>query len=64
MAHLNKKGVDQGNMKPSVEGYQKPRESYSQSGFDNVNGYIARKDKQENKEAGKLRNQAYKGRYS
>lgn len=61
---MEKKGYVQGDMKPSVEEYQKPMSNYSQSQFGKTTEYMSRQDKIQNKEASEIKGQAYKGRYS
>lgn len=63
MPNMGKKGVDQGNMSPVVESYQKPDSSYSQNQPGMTTQYISRKDSQENREASGIKKQSYKGRY-
>lgn len=62
--HMNKKGYVQGEMSPHVEDYQKPHSNYAEQGFSKTLEYIERQDAFQTKEAGELKKQAYKGRYS
>jgi hypothetical protein len=57
-------GYTQGDMSPHVEDYQKPHSDYAESGFTKTTEYIERQDAFQRKEAGELKKQAYKGRYS
>lgn len=61
---MDKKGYVQGDMKADVNDYQKPSSNYSQEGFGKTTEYIPRQNQFVNKEAGKVRSQSYKGRYS
>lgn len=58
------KGYNQGEMKPTVDDYQKPMNNYSQTDFMKTDMYIERHDKFEGKECSKVKSQDYKGRYS
>ncbi len=64
MPNLGKKGYDQGSMSPVVENCQKPASNFSQADFMKTNEYISRQDKFVAKEAGAIKKQDYKGRYS
>lgn len=64
MSKMSKKGATQGDMSPTVDDYQKPMSEFSQSGFSNTTDYIGRHNAFESKEAGHIKKQAYKGRYS
>lgn len=57
-------GVDQGDMSPLVEDYQKPRSDFSQEGFNKTLEYVDRQDAFQGREAKGIEKQAYKGRYS
>ena len=57
-------GVEQGNMSPMVESYQKPSKDYSQEGFNKTLEYVERQDAFQAREARDIEKQAYKGRYS
>ena len=61
---MGKAGYVQGDMSPKVENYQKPASNYSQEGFSKTTDYIGRNDATIGKQAGEVRKQAYKGRYS
>ena len=52
-----------GDMKAHVSDYQTPAKAYSQNYDQAPLNYIERQDKRQGKEAGKLRNEDYKGRY-
>ena len=64
MDNYGKLGKNQGDMSPKVEDYQRPESNYSQSGFSKTTDYIARKDAQQSKWAGKVKSNSYEGRYS
>lgn len=57
-------GLEQGDMSPKIDDYQKPMKNFSQEGFSKTLQYIERKDSFEHKEATDIEKQAYKGRYS
>jgi len=57
-------GVEQGNMSPVVEDYQKPHSDYSQEGFNKTLEYVERQDAFQGREAKEIEKQAYRGRYS
>lgn len=57
-------GLNQGDMSPVVEDYQKPRKDYSQEGFSKTLEYVDRQDAFQAREAKEVEKQAYKGRYS
>lgn len=61
---MSRAGYTQGDMSPKVKDYQRPSSNYSQEGFSKTTDYIARNDSTVAKEAGKVRKQAFKGRYS
>jgi hypothetical protein len=61
---MGKKGYVQGDMSPTVNDYERPESNFSQSGFNKTTEYVERQDKFVNKEASKVRSQAYQGRYS
>lgn len=61
---MSRAGYEQGDMKPKVEDYQKPSKDFSQEGFSKTTAYIERQDAYQAKEAGGIKKQAYKGRYS
>lgn len=61
---MSKAGYTQGDMSPKVENYQRPSSNYSQEGFSKTTDYIERNDAYVAREAGEVRKQAYKGRYS
>lgn len=61
---MDKMGYEQGNMKPTVDNYQRPAKVYSQEGFSKTTEYVARNDATQTKYATDIKKQAYKGRYS
>ena len=61
---MNKKGYVQGDMKADVNDYQKPISNFSQADANKTTEYVARQNAFVGKEASKVKNQAYKGRYS
>jgi hypothetical protein len=61
---MGRKGYIQGDMSPKVEEYQKPMNNFSQEGFSKTTEYIERHNSFEGREAGDIRKQGYKGRYS
>ena len=64
MDNYGKLGKNQGDMSPKVDDYQRPEKSYSDKGFSKTTQYIERKDAQQTKWAGKIKNNSYEGRYS
>jgi hypothetical protein len=61
---MSKKGYEQGDMKPTVESYQKPEKDFSQRGFNKTTEYVERQDKRQAGMAKDVNKQAYSGRYS
>ena len=61
---MERRGYEQGDMKPTVESYQKPEKAYSQRGFNKTTEYIERQDAFQDAMAKDVDSQAYKGRYS
>jgi hypothetical protein len=61
---MSKRGVDQGDMKPTVESYQKPEKTYSQRDENKTTEYVERQDRRQDDMAKDVNKQAYKGRYS
>ena len=61
---MSKKGYEQGDMKPTVESYQKPEKDFSQRGFNKTTEYVERQDKRQAGMAQDVNKQAYSGRYS
>lgn len=57
-------GYDQGDMKPTVESYQKPEKDFAERGFSKTDEYIERQDKRQGGMSKDLNKQAYNGRYS
>lgn len=61
---MAKRGYEQGDMKPTVESYQKPEKDFAERGFNKTDEYIERQDKMQSAMARGLDKQSYKGRYS
>jgi len=61
---MAKRGYEQGDMKPTVESYQKPEKDFAERGFNKTTEYVERQDKMQSGMARGLDKQAYKGRYS
>jgi len=61
---MSKRGVDQGDMKPTVESYQKPEKAFSQRDANMTTEYVERQDRRQDEMASDVNKQAYKGRYS
>lgn len=61
---MSRKGYEQGDMKPTVESYQKPEKDFSQRGFNKTTEYVERQDERQSGMAKGVEKQAYKGRYS
>jgi len=57
-------GYMQGDMSPHVNDMQKPMSNFSQAGFSKTDMYIERHNEFQNREAAKIRSEAYQGRYS
>jgi hypothetical protein len=58
------RGLNQGDMSPTIKDYQKPSKDYSQEGFNKTLDYVERQNKFQGTEARAVENQAYHGRYS
>ncbi len=58
------KGLNQGDMSPSIKDYQKPMKCYSQEGFTKTLDYIPRQNKIQTEMSSDIKKQAYVGRYS
>ena len=58
-----KEGYKQGDMKPVVKDYQRSERSFPERDFGKTTEYIARQDRMQDKNAMKIRNTAYRGRY-
>lgn len=58
------RGVNQGDMKPTVEDYQKPEKDFAERGFNKTTEYVERQDKRQSGMSKDLNKQAYSGRYS
>jgi len=61
---MAKRGYEQGDMKPTVESYQKPEKDFAERGFNKTTEYVERQDKMQSGMARGLDKQSYKGRYS
>lgn len=61
---MSKAGYAQGDMSPHVEDYEKPEKDFAERGFSKTTEYIERQDKRQSGMCGKLKSQAYQGRYS
>lgn len=57
-------GKEQGDMRPTVESYQKPEGDFHERGFSKTDEYIERQDRMQSEMARDLGKQSYKGRYS
>jgi len=61
---MAKHGHTQGDMKPTVEDYQKPEKDFAERGFSKTTEYVERQDERQSGMAKGVEKQAYKGRYS
>lgn len=61
---MAKHGYVQGDMKPTVESYEKPEKAFSQRPENKTTEYIERQDSRQDKMASDVNKQAYRGRYS
>lgn len=61
---MAKRGYEQGDMKPTVESYQKGEKDFSQRDENKTTEYIERQDRCQSKMCKDVNKQAYKGRYS
>ena len=61
---MSKKGYEQGDMKPTVESYQKPEKDFAERGFSKTTEYVERQDKRQSDMSKDVNKQAYSGRYS
>lgn len=61
---MSKRGYEQGDMKPTVESYQKPEKDFAERGFSKTTEYVERQDRRQSEMARGVDKQAYKGRYS
>lgn len=61
---MGKRGYEQGDMKPTVESYQKPEKDFAERGFSKTTEYVERQDMRQAGMAKDVNKQAYKGRYS
>lgn len=58
------RGLNQGDMSPTVKDYQRPSKDFSQEGFSKTLDYVERQDKFQATESSTVEKQAYHGRYS
>ena len=61
---MGKKGYEQGDMKPTVESYQKPEKDFAERGFNKTTEYVERQNMRHSGMARDVNKQSYKGRYS
>lgn len=61
---MSKHGYTQGDMKPTVESYQKPEKAFSQRDENKTTEYVERQDRRQDEMSKDLNKQAYNGRYS
>ena len=61
---MAKKGYAQGDMRPTVESYQKPEKDFAERGFSKTTEYVERQNKRQSGMAKGLDKQSYDGRYS
>ena len=61
---MAKHGYTQGDMKPTVEDYQKPEKDFAERGFSKTTEYVERQDERQSGMSKGLNKQAYQGRYS
>ncbi len=61
---MSKHGYAQGDMKPTVESYQKPEKDFAERGFSKTTEYVERQDKRQSGMARDVDKQSYNGRYS
>lgn len=61
---MSKRGYDQGDMRPTVESYQKSEGDFAERGFNKTTEYIERQDRRQGEFAKDLNKQSYQGRYS
>ncbi len=62
--NMASRGVNQGDMKPTVEDYQKPEKDFAERGFSKTTEYVERQDKRQAGMSKDLNKQSYSGRYS
>lgn len=58
------RGLNQGDMSPTIKDYQKPEKDFSQEGFSKTLEYVDRQNRFQATESTTVEKQAYKGRYS
>ena len=61
---MSKAGYTQGDMKPTVEDYQKPEKDFAERGFSKTLDYVERQDKRQSGMSKGINKQSYNGRYS
>lgn len=61
---MGNKGVNQGDMSPVVDNYERPMSEFSQKDFNKTTEYVDRRNRFDTKQASDLKKQDYKGRYS
>jgi hypothetical protein len=61
---MSKRGYEQGDMKPTVESYQKPEKDFAERGFSKTTEYVERQDKRQSGMSKEINKQSYEGRYS
>ena len=61
---MSNRGYEQGDMKPTVESYQKPEKDFAERGFSKTTEYVERQDKRQSGMSKDLNKQSYQGRYS
>ena len=61
---MAKHGYTQGDMKPTVEDYQKPEKDFPERGFSKTDEYVERQDHRQSMMSKDVNKQAYQGRYS
>lgn len=61
---MSRRGYEQGDMKPTVESYQKPEKDFPERGFSKTTEYVERQDREQSTMSKDINKQSYKGRYS
>ena len=61
---MGNKGVNQGDMSPVVDNYERTLSEFSQKDFNKTTEYVERRNRYDTKQASELKKQDYKGRYS
>ena len=62
--HMAMKGLNQGDMSPHVESFQKPENDFAERGFSKTLEYVERQNRMQGGMSSGLNKQAYNGRYS